>query len=784
MRAASLISMVLVWAAGGVPAAGQDASSYRSRIRPFLSRHCIDCHGEDVAKRDFRLDTLKPDFAARESAEAWGEVLKKLEAGEMPPKKKKRPPAGDLAAVVKWIDAGLRGAEEASRKTEGRVVLRRLNRVEYENTISDLLAVDVELSDLLPEDSVSHGFDNIGEALSISAVLMERYLEAADVALDEAIVPGPRPKLYKKRFDLRDESQIKRRIGRFVRDLGDALVFFNSRYSPSTLRRCRVPVRGKYRFRISAYGYQSHGKPVTMVVYAGGLSSRSGKSRLVGFFDVPEGKPTGVEFVELLDPRGTIKTMGYGLGQRQIQKASEFKGAGLAVQWIEVEGPLHDSWPPESHRRLFGKTDLKAGALKDAERILREFIPRAFRRPVGEGKIAPYLDLVRSRLDAKVPFVDALRVGLKAVLCSPDFLFLRERPGRLDDYALASRLSYFFWSSMPDRALLDLAKAGRLHEPGVLRGQVERMLKDPKARAFTGNFIGQWLDLREIDFTTPDRRLYPEYDELLKVSMVKETERFFDEILRNDLSVLAFIDSDFSMLNGRMALHYGIDGVEGQEFRKVKLPPGGRRGGVLTHASVLKVTANGTFTSPILRGVWVLENILGTPPDPPPPSVPAIEPDTRGATTIREQLAKHRQVPSCAACHSKIDPPGFALESFDVIGGWRDWYRSMGQGKRLNVQVNGRRVGYRRGPDVDASDELPGGRKFSGIQEFKKLLLEDREQVVRCIAGKLLVYATGGSLGWGERRELDGIVRRIAAKNYGLRTLIHEIVRSRAFLRK
>jgi hypothetical protein len=326
-----------------------------------------------------------------------------------------------------------------------------------------------------------------------------------------------------------------------------------------------------------------------------------------------------------------------------------------------------------------------------------------------------------------------------------------------------------------------LAAQKSLQQPAIRRAQTERMLKHPKAARFVENFTGQWLDLREIDFTTPDRMLYPEFDELLQISMVQETQRFFRDILDRDSSVLNFVNSEYSIINERLAKHYGISDVSGQEFRRVKFSEGSHRGGVLTHASVLKVSANGTNTSPVLRGVWVLDKILGQPVPLPPANVPAVEPDIRGAVTIREQLAKHREVDSCASCHRKIDPPGFALESFDVIGGWRTNYRSVGDGEKVSVLVNGRGVRYKRGLPVDAAGQFTNGDRFENIDEFKEHLLKDKEEIARSVTEKLMMYATGGGMRFSDRVEVDEIVTRMAKSNYGLRTLIHEVVQSEVF---
>jgi hypothetical protein len=727
-------------------------------------------------------------------------VLEQLKTGKMPPEEKPRPPAQDIQAVIDWIGERAGKAEIARRAAEGRVVLRRLNRAEYANTARDLLGVEVDLTDLLPLDTSTSGFDNSAEALHTSSYLMRSYLDAAERVLDEAIANTVRPYQIKKVFDIKEEKSVKP-TGSVYRHLDDGVAIFASWESANirvTMWNFRSHVRGKYRFRISGYGYQNESKPVNFHVTAGTLKEVT-EERLIDYYAFPADKPTVIEFTEQLEPENRIRIIADGLPALPpaVEKigADKYKGPGLVIQWVEVEGPLLESWPPPSHRAIFGdmKQERVEGATErhshevvsqqpmvDAERILRGFARRAFRRAVTEEDIRPFLTRVETRLEKGYSFEQAVRVGLKGILVSPSFLFLPETT-TLDDYALASRLSYFLWSSMPDQKLLELADARLLRKPGVLREQVERMLSDPKVEALTENFIGQWLSLRAIDATSPDRKLYPEYDEILRAAAIKEPALFFDEVLRANRSLTNFVSSDFTFLNERLARHYGIPGVEGTEMRKVAVPPESHRGGVMTMASVMKVTANGTTTSPVLRGAWVLERILGTPP-PPPPDVGAIEPDIRGATTIRDQLAKHRDVASCASCHSKIDPPGFALESFDVIGGWRDHYRSTGDGSPR--EVNGRRVRFWPGPAVDPSDVLPDGRRFDNIDEFKTLLLDDKDQLARNLTEKLLAYATGAAPTTVDQLEIETIIGKIREKDYGFRSLIHEIVQSAMFQSK
>ncbi|MEM9368172.1 MAG: DUF1592 domain-containing protein [Planctomycetota bacterium] len=504
-----------------------------------------------------------------------------------------------------------------------------------------------------------------------------------------------------------------------------------------------------------------------------GVMRRDGKKRFLGFHTIP---PEG-RTIELTDymhvgesiyprPFGTLPNIASFTRQGE-RKIEEYNGPGLAISRVEVEGPL-ESWPPDSRRRLLGDVDLAHGSDADAEPIFQQWLPRAFRRPAFPEEIDKYTRKFRELTQSGRSFEEALRWTLRAALCSPEFLFLEEPATEdgIEHFAFANRLSYFLWSSMPDDELIELAENGTLTEPEVLREQTERMLLDPKSRALTVGFAHQWLDMRDIDATSPDTKLYPEFDEHLKHSMVTESERFFEAILAENRSLRDFIDSDWLIVNQRIAEHYGIEGVTGDAFRRVPLSADSVRGGVMTQASVLKVTANGANTSPVTRGVWMLEKLLGIHPPPPPPNVPAVVPDVTGANTLRQLLAKHRGGENCNACHRLIDPPGFALEEFDAIGGWRNKYRFQGSRKLL---------------PVDSSGETADGQAFQGIREYKRLLLNEIDQVALGLADKLATYATGRSMGFSDRPDLQEIVKRTAENDYALREMIHQVIQSPLF---
>jgi mono/diheme cytochrome c family protein len=789
-RVANML-LVAILAAGlaGVtlsPAKGEGAEPLDQTIGKFLSQHCVRCHGDQKQEADLRLDALSTQLHDPSVFRQWESVVARLRAGDMPPAKEPRPDQSEVATVLRRLSSHLDAAALA-RRTEGRVVLRRLNRTEYENTVRDLFAVDVAVKEMLPEDTISQGFDNVGSALNVSPVLIEQYLEAADAVITAAVTPVAKSEPKTERFLLKDS--IPAYFKGCVFD-GEDTYLFRSDGNPTAINKFRLKEPGRYRIRITTRAHQSE-RPLTLAVLAGNFNGGAGSGRRIGFFDAHPGENQVVELVTRLGTRETIKVEPVALPKAYVRHEAfaDYPGPSLVVSSVEFEGPLPEAWPSESYRRVLGEADPKRGTMEDASQILSRLLPRAFRRPTTPGDLQPYLGLVKSSLDAGQPFDESMRVGIKAILCSPRFLYLHEPAGKLDDFALASRLSYFLWTSMPDDELFRLAAKGELSQPAVLRAQTERLLQHEKGQRFVENFTGQWLSLREIDATTPDAQLYPEFDELLKWSMVQETQLFFTELLQHDLPVLNFIDSDFAIINGRLAKLYGIPGIEGVALRRVPLQPEYHRGGLLAQASILKVTANGTTTSPVLRGVWVLDRIMGQAAKPPPASVPAIEPDIRGAVTIREQLAKHRDIDSCRACHAEIDPPGFALESYDVIGGYRENYRALGMKEKVKVPDVSyakflARPPYGWGPQVEAGSQLKDGREFRDLAEFKQLLLADPDQVTRAVAQKLLVYGTGGALEYGDQPEVEKIVATAKGQRHGLRSLVHAVVASPLFQTK
>ena len=816
-------------------ASATSSPSFDHEVKPLLEAHCYDCHGEDKQKAGLRLDTLPATFADPSAANKWVHVLDKMASGEMPPKKQAQPQREKLEAATRFLREELHASSLANQQKKGRVVVRRLNGTEYENTLRDLLGTNVSLKEMLPEDSTTAGFDNVSSGLDLSATHFLLYQEAAAKAV-QSVVPINPPIPFSDTRTGRQMTEkgpnFKQGLGRNSKLQGDALVIYSKLPRYGLCATAAAPTAGRYRIQLKACAVGEAKKPLSVGFMTVMESGREGPV-LREVHDIPYGEPKVIEFeFDLVRRQAFVVNFLTSWDIRGFKKPiEEYTGPGLLVESLKIEGPI-DAFPPPSYDRLFSGVPLKARSVvkaestgarvptinekrsesqwfsdplvpasskpkEDAERLIRAFLPLAFRRPITEQTQQHYIEKVQAKLDEKYTFFDAMMYGYKLILSSPNFLFLMDSPAsaatangdlpspKLDDYSLAERLSYFLWSTLPDEELLNQARKGELSKPAVLRAEVERMLNSPRAHRFTENFTGQWLDLRKIDFTIPDPQLYSDFDQLLLWSMPRESQFFFEEVLRKDMSLLNFVDSDWTMLNDRLAKQYGIPEVEGSEFRKVTLPPGSHRGGVMTHASVLKVTADGTRTSPVLRGKWILERILGKPPSPPPPDVPAIEPDIRGATTIRQQLDKHRNTPACATCHNHIDPPGFALENYDPIGNWREFYRVSTRTKAgpVDLPYATGRPAY-RGPDVEQGGQTPEGKAFKDVEDYKRILLEDKDQLTRSVVQKVIVYATGSDIQFADREVVEAIVKNLKNKNYGLRSLVHEVVQSRVFLNK
>ncbi|MYA09466.1 MAG: DUF1592 domain-containing protein [Holophagales bacterium] len=722
----------------------------------------------------------------------------------MPPSGARRPAQRIVDSALDSLRRALLDANRAERAGQ-RTPLRRLTRLEYEYTIQDLLGIDPDvaasLANDLPEETDTGGFDVVAENQGISPLHVRSYLTAAAGALDEALRTGPRPETRTVEIDYKKSPYLNRNsVGEYlgagiVKIVDDAAVMFFEGGSTYTFHSMTegflVDTPGRYRVTIDAYPYQAT-SPITLTLFHGNQQgvATAALNSLIGSFDLVEPEGHVVEVTPYLRPRDLVAPsladayrppddkVSYFAADRNVR---DYPWEGIAFRTMTIEGPLLDDWPPRSVRELLagiefdeaGEPILTKDPWEHVADVVARFGPRAFRRPLTESELETYVGLAKPALEDGLPFLEAVREPLRAILIAPAFVYHVGSQGELDDFQVATRLSYLLWRSMPDQELLDLAAAGRLSDDDVLARQVDRMLDDPKSERFIDDFAGQAFRLYEMNATTPDKALYPEYDSRLGQAMTRETQLFLAELLAENLSVGNLIDSDFTFVNRRLAEHYGIEGVTGQQMRKVAIPDDSPRGGLLTQASIHKITVNGTTTSPVPRGNFVLANLLGQPAPPPPAGIEGLEPDTRGATTIREQLDKHRTDTVCNSCHRNIDPPGFALESFDPIGGFREAYRIPGE------EGAG---GYRKGLPVDVTGVTPQGQVFVGIEEYKKLLYgNELDQVARHIASQLIAFATGAPVEFADRDAVEDILSALADDGYPLRSMIREVVKSDLF---
>ena len=783
-------------------------SSFSSAVQPFLDQNCTGCHNAKLATAGLNLKLLEDPATIEKNRDRWDSIYSKIESGEMPPKGMPRPDAAALKAATDWMQAEFKREDKLIKLDPGHITARRLNRSEYNNTVRDLLGVDFHPADDFPQDDSGYGFDNIGDVLSLSPGLMEKYLTAAERVTRAALFGNEAVKATTVHYQphLRRPPPPATFAG--YDESGLSL--------PSSFNGLhQFPADADYQLKITLNGARPNGsEPVMLAAWVDGkqvqqisivpvnMEGESHEFRThiakgehlvsVSFLKQFEGLPPKFNGP---NPSKRVVPAGRGAGRAKPavpavddpdapslggsprERATAAAAAPVVsiagrVEALDIAGPFDakPEIPVTSRAKIFtcGHSD---GHHTEAcpRRVLTDLARRAYRRPVTAPEVDSLVALysrVRAQGDS---FDEGIAVAIQYVLASPDFLFRIENSPRqqagaairpVNPFELATRLSYFLWSSMPDEELYRAASQGRLRQPAVLEAQVRRMLRDPKAKALVENFAGQWLLLRNIDVVNPDWERF-EFDDLLRLSMKRETELFLSNIIHDDLSVIDIIGAKYSFLNERLARFYGIPGITGPEFRKVDLAGNPQRGGLLTQASVLTVSSYATRTSPVLRGKWILDNILNTPPPPPPPDVPNLDVAAVGAlVSLRQQLEKHRANPACASCHSRMDPLGFGLENYNAIGEWRT--------------VDGKFP-------IDSTGKLPDGRTFQGPEGLKGVLLSKQDAFARALTEKLLTYGLGRGLERFDKPVIEGIVKNAAQKQYRFSSVVLGIVRSMPF---
>lgn len=758
------------------PLAGELEQRLADDVRPVLQKYCYECHANGKKKGGVQLDGPGDIKSIMAMADDWQTVIDVINARLMPPEKKPQPTEHEILTIQQWVDEAVDYYPANAEPDPGWYTIHRLNRSEYRNTLRDLIGIDPDEHDLaehLPADDTGYGFDNIADVLSMSPLQLEKYLDAAERAIELSLGSDSDAEPVRLR-DIQGKAE-KPNDAR-VAEGGAFGLYTNGRAWADHA----FPFDGTYKIDITVYGTKVEDKGPDVTV-------RFGDKVL--------------EELDLKASSSEPATLSYELkvkaGKHRISleytnnQVTDREDRNLFVRSIEVTGPRPDELPNRTaYREVFfvqPTADEKGRPLPGVERgtrritevqaakqVIERFASRAFRRPIDAGEIAALLRLFSGAREQGDSYESAVRLTLTATLVSPNFLYRSIANPRandpefvyeLNDYELASRLSYFLWSSMPDDRLLDLAKRKQLRKPEVLRGQVKRMLMDPKSDALVENFAGQWLLLRKLDGLEMDPQRFPEFDDDLREAMRAEAELFFADVLRKDQSVLSFIDSDRTFLNEKLAEHYGVRGVRGELMRPVDLPGDSSRGGVLTMAATLTVTSEATRTSPVKRGDYVLSQILGTPPPPPPPDVPPLEQATEELgeeATLREQLAAHVANPNCAVCHKRLDPIGLAMENFTATGAWRD---------------------AEKGKPIDASGELPGGIRFNGPVELKKIMLDQSDLFVQNLSKKMLTYATGRGTEPFDRPTIKKIAQSVEDNNNRMQALIEAVVLSDAFLK-
>ena len=797
--AARLIGLDLGSPAIAAPDASTDvapdfAPDFAKTGRPFLEAYCIKCHSGDRPKADLLLDGFRDTSSLIKHRKMWEQALKMIKDGEMPPKKP-QPVLAEAEAFAAHIRAIFAHTDRNAKPDPGRVTMRRLNRVEYRNTVRDLIGIDFDPTEDFPSDDIGHGFDNIGDMLTLPPVLMERYLAAAESIMSKAITPEP-PAVVSRHLSTRWSEPASSKVEPVVMDR-DFRRMSSDGKEGIELGPINTPYKwepdGEYIFTTRVYGKSGNDQPVKGVIIIHGkdigeLSSDAELAAIVGNVPKParilhtfEVKGTDRKSAQLIEVNVPAMPDRHRMLVGLIKPAQDQPAASLFVEYLALKGPLDSR--PASHRRLLATTAGKPQSEQTRE-VMSRFLLHAFRRPASNDEIDRSVALVEKTMAQGDKWESAVQLAMQAALCSPKFLFraeLDDRPQNpdarlLDEYQLASRISYFLWSSMPDETLLDLA--GKKQLRGNLDAQVKRMLADSRASSLVENFAMQWLQIQRLAWIAPDGKQFPTFNDKLREAMLTETQLFVESVLREDRSILELIDADYTFLNEPLAKHYGIADTHGNWIGQKPDKPGGQpirgndfvrvslqgrsRGGLLTQASILTVTSNPTRTSPVKRGKWVLEQILGAPPPPPPPDVPELEVDGKAITagSLRQRLEEHRKNVACANCHAKMDPIGFALENFNAVGAFRTKDGEF---------------------DVDATGEFADGRKFSGPADLKTIIKERKEEFTRCLTEKMMIYALGRGLEYYDQMAVDRVVKGVMENEYKFSVLVTQIIKSQAF---
>ena len=748
-------AVIIIWTSTIFADEASREAAFRDQLLPLLRTYCFECHGADAGEGDVKLEKYESVVQLAGDRKEWLRALKQVQLGSMPPEGASPMDAVTRERLAKLIDELANAVDCVRNPNPGKVTLRRLNRDEYRNTVRDLTGIDYVPAKGFPGDDVGYGFDNIGDVLSLPPLLMEKYLDAAEWISGKAIYTPPPPEIY----EINKTS--KNFIGSEKFSSQDGALVLSSNGTVSVAP--ELPFGGEFVMTVAASAAQAGNEPAKMEI-------RSGKFRKV--IDVPTATPAEYK-VQL--------ALGKGKREIEISFINDFydepnkQDRNLFVFHVNLKGQerkltyASTAELPESHRELlFVTPNVKVTAEDASTQVLQRLSSRAFRRPSSEAEVKRLVDLATTVRVNGGSFEESIQVALQAILVSPHFIFKVERPAVADpsgnrppitQYELATRISYFLWSSMPDDELLLMAHRGQLRDSTALRGKVARMMKDPRMNRFVENFAGQWLQLRNLKEVQPDPRKFRAFDDEMRELVRRETLTFFAGVMRGNMPVTTLLDANFTYLNEKLARYYGIRGVTGEEFRPVSLE-GTARGGLLTHASILTVTSNPTRTSPVKRGKWILENLLNTPPPPPPPNIPELE-KGKLVGTLRQRMEQHRSNPACAACHNMMDPLGFALENFDAVGQYRE---------------------RDAGAAIDASGHLPDGTEFTGVAGLRELLsTQRREQFVRCLVEKMMIYAVGRGIEYYDKCAIDKILLDAKKQDYKFAYIIAGIIDSDPF---